>query len=390
MWSARVRQPDRTLADDLIFTSALLTEGYGEPDTLLVTGRLSELAVGLDPGTGILLFDDQGNQRFTGYADELERLGSGTGSILYRSDLEDLRYRWVWPVPGANWTTGQTVAADVQTSVAETRLCYYLDKNAGPGAYHSGSIDRRIPGLTVPTSAGRGPSAKSSGRFQNLLDLCSRLAELANLRIVLTWDDGDLDVTLQDCPDLRGVTRFGDSNAGSGGMLAEDWRYKIGATKATVVLSAADGAKESRKLSLLDKTAEDESALWGRYREAFVDQRGTSDNGEIAEGMAAAYEEAAGLREISAPVVAGGMEFGTDIPVGSLVSAVLDGQLVEERVRQIVTAIGGSEGEATVKVTASIGSPDAGPAAPAQRLLAKAYARLKKLDYRMTTLERDQ
>ena len=390
MWAARVRQPNLTLADDLIYRSAILTEGYNsDPDTLLITGRLSDLAVAMDPGSGIRLLDHHGNERFTGYADELERLGNGMGTILYRSDLEDLRYRWVWPVPAAAWKTGQTTAThDILTASAENRLIWFVDRHAGPSAYHSGTIDRRIPGLSMPTTGNRGPSARTAARFNNLLELAAALAETGSLRMRLEWSPGALALKLDSVPDLRGVTRFGDANAGAGNLLGEDWRYKIGAPKASVVLSANNGSGTSRNLDLLDKTAAAESVLWKRYRESFLNQSGTSDASEIAETMASAYADAAGLREIAAPIVPGGLEFGTDIPCGSLVSAVLDGQVIEERVRQIVTEITAGESDATMKVSASIGSPDAGPAIPSQRFLARAYARIREVASRVSYLER--
>jgi hypothetical protein len=388
-WTPRVRLADLTLADPILFEDLILIERYGQPDALSITGHIDDLRSAFQPGSGIVLVDDNGVQRFSGVAPQfpkvfVERRGDHTATINYDADLVHLWERTCYPTPANAWTA-QTTGYDVQTAVHETRILGYISRNAGPDAYHSGTFDRRVPNLTVPASEGRGTSAKTSARFQNLGQLVAELAEAANLRVTIRHDvvEGELVVVVDTVPDLSAWARFGDASTGDLGLLGEDWRYAVGVPGATTVLSAAKGELENRALNVL--TDNTRKTAWGRHIELFLDQRGTDDAGEISAGMATAMAENAPTVEASAPIAAGDLEFGPGegaITLGAKVAVNLDGEVVVDRVRQVSTTVSVTAGEPTVKVEPLFGTPDA-----ALPISEKA---LRRLLQRMRNVERSQ
>lgn len=392
MWTARARNNSLTLLDPIQFTDATLVESYPQPDMLSLSGDLEELRPAIKPGYGIMLTDDTGALRFNGFLTSAERLGNGTANLIFAHDDTNLWQRIVWPVHNAPWTA-QTSAYDVQTGPAETRLLTYINRNMGPISYtpspFSVTTTRQVLHTRFPTSQSRGPSAKTSARFNVLGELVSQLAESAGLRvkIILTYEGTEphLDVTVTEVPDLTAWARFGTPEASGPGLLGGDWRYQFGIPSATSVLCAASGEKEARILRELSDL--DRNSLWGRRIESFLDQRQTDDSTEINQAMVDAMAEAAGLAKVSAPLgesdlnVGGtGGATGVDVPLGAKVTAVLDGELIQERIRQITTTISAQPGQETVKVEPVIGTPNAGLATPTQRKLAAALRRVSLIE----------
>lgn len=382
MWTPRVRTADLALTDPFDFTSLTLIERYNKPDTLTITGDLSDISPIVHPGWGVVLVDDDGKQRFSGWATPITRNGDGTGSVTFLGDLTLLWDRICWPTPASAWTS-QTTAYDVQTAVHETRILGYIERNAGASAYHSGTDDRRVAHLRLPSSSGRGTSGKTSARFQNLGLLCANLAEAASLRvrIVQTYVGTTpyLDVKIDAAGDESAWARFGDANSGGPAMLGEDWTYTIGAG-ASVVLGAAAGVGTARNLTMArDATRE---TAWTRRVEYFLDQSGMTDAGEVADSVANAMAENAPTVDISAPIIAGDLTFGntaSDVPIGAKVGVELDGDLIIERVRQVTTTVQVADDAETVFVEPLVGSPDIGLTSD-QKLLRRALQRLRNLE----------
>lgn len=391
MWTPRVRTSALALTAPLLFTKLTLVERYGEPDTLLVEGDIEDLRPAFATTSGVVVFDADGQQRFSGIRPRhpgrfVTRTGDGTAQLSYEADLSRLWRRFCWPTPAAAWSA-QTAAYDVQTAVHEARILGYIGRNAGSSAYNGTAggvtVDRRIANLRLPTSTGRGVSGKTSARFQNLGQLVADLAEAANLRvtIVQTYDGTTpyLDVVIADVPDLSGWARFGDGGSGDLGLLDDSWSYGIGGGP-SVFLSAAGGDLENRYL-----TAQVDSSIrtaWG-YEEAFIDQRqdGT-DTDQIAQGIATARAENAPTVEAQAPLAAGDLQFGSQsgqIPVGAKVTVSLDGEEVVDRIRQVTTTVQVADDEATETVEPLFGTPDAGLRIE-QKALRRALKRLRNLE----------
>jgi hypothetical protein len=108
MWTARVRTNALALTDPFDFTDLTLIERYNKPDTLTISGDLSDIAPVVHPGWGVVLTDDDGKQRFSGWATPITRNGDGTGSVSFIGDLTLLWDRICWPTPANAWTAQTT------------------------------------------------------------------------------------------------------------------------------------------------------------------------------------------------------------------------------------------------------------------------------------------
>lgn len=635
-WTGRVRLPDLSVADPIKFSSATLVKNYNQPHTLAVKGRLDNIRAAAIPRQGLVVYDDAGALQFSGILTSAQRVGDGTGTLMFTSDMVRLWWRICWPLPTAAWSA-QTVAFDVQTAPVEDRIVGYINRNAGPGAYHStasgtdpgtggtfssyltitssitnqraqcvapdaatandlymtqadgnetdgtpdnltihhftgtthkssmtlpkgghgdlfsidrtgakayctfryrglsmshdssgtwvripytagrswtaaqalaykiktppanipparrawaqgettydgttyrlygtpynntgstvtpaipafieiikagvitgtidcsmlgrigmsgaanpignhmepeglaiiqvsgqpcllvgfdtgtGSshnqylytyplkptlvspVDRRFPGLTLPTSAGRGVTGATSARFDILGQLVGTLAESADLSVDVvqsyTGSTPYLGVVVGDAPDMTDSIRVGTADQGGPIILGPDWSYTLGIPTVTTALSAAGGDLADRILNT--QTAADLEALWGWRIEQLVDQSGSTDATDIANGLQQALDAGVGPTEISVPLGHSTLGFGTDIPLGAKISALLDGELVTERIRQITITYQRTQGQPTLSTTAVLGSPDAGLKTPTQKALAQMLRRIQNLE----------
>src|SRR5213075_1188200 len=119
MWTPRIRTAALALADPINFARITLVERYGSPDTLVVEGDIEDLRPAFDTNSGIVVWDDDGTQRFSGRTPQnpkakVERRGNRTATLTYEADTVALWKRFCWPTPAAAWTA-QTTAYDVQT-----------------------------------------------------------------------------------------------------------------------------------------------------------------------------------------------------------------------------------------------------------------------------------
>lgn len=380
-WTPRVRRADLTLDEPVGYSTLTLVENLGTPDVLLLEGDLEQLRGAFpDDGSldhGMVVADDTGTRRFSGVLSNPVRNVDGTGTVSFDGDLVRLRDRFVWPTPANAWTS-QSTAYDVQTGPSETRLLHYIDVNAGPGA----RTERRVAGLRLPTTAARGTSAKTSARFGNLLDLVSKLALDAGLRltVVQTYESGVpyLDVTLTALVDLSASARYGTPGFSGPGLLG-DGSYSVQSPTGNVVLCAAGGTGASRTLNSAQDTAS--VTAWGRRIEGFVDQRQTTDATEIAQAITDALAEGKAQVQVAATITdSPALRLGVDVPVGALVTAVIDGQILTERVTSITTVVGSDAGDApTVDVSATFGSADV-PIDLTAKQAAGMFARLSALE----------
>lgn len=385
MWTPRVRHADLSLHEPFLFSELTLVERVNLPDTLSITGFWEDLRPAFDVSSGVVLWDDDGVQRFSGLraphpSPRVTKRGDGTATLNYASDLLRIWDKHIYPTPANVWTN-QTTGYDTQTSVQETKLLGYITRNAGSTAYHVGADDRRVPHLRVPTSLGRGTSSQTNARFQNLGQVVTGLAELASLRVTIqqTYESGTpfLDVVVDSMPDYSAWARFGDATSGELGLLGADWSYEVGAPGATVVLSAAGGTLENRALSQLQSSGLESD--WGRV-EFFIDQRGTTDAGEITAGMTSAMAENVPTVSVSAPIAGGAFTFGPSggsIPIGARVAVSLDGERIVDRIRELTTTV--SMSEETVKTEPIFGSPDVGLGVT-EKALRRALLRLRNLE----------
>ena len=244
------------------------------------------------------------------------------------------------------------------------------------------AADRRIPDMRMPASLARGRVSTTTATFDTLGPLVAKLAESADLALNLDHAyDGRtpyLKFSLTDVPDLSGSIRVGPADAGGPILLGNDWSYTDAIPTVTTGLSVA-GNEGSERILRDDNDALAE-ASWNARVEGLVDQKGTTDLSEISDGIDAALLAGTGLSEISVPLGRSALKFGTDIPLGAKIVAILDGQPVVERVRQITITVGNTSGSATETLSAILGSPDTALKTPTQKALAAMLRRVQHLE----------
>ncbi len=379
-WEARVRNRNLSVGAPVRFTRAELVENYCGVPMLTLTGRTSDLDAATTIGAGIVLTDDQGGIRLSGPMQSFVRSGKQTMTLIFRGDTMETAGRVVWPNPAAAWSkAGQTAAYQVVSGPAETRLLTFLSTHLGPSA----RTERRLTTLRQPVSLGRGPSATTNARFDILGQLIATLAESAGLHFGIrqAYDGATpyLEFYLDDAPNLSDWVRFGTPEAGGPYMLTDDWSYQGSMPSGTTILGAAGGELTDRILtSVTDSAAE---ALWGRRVEFFLDQRGSTDTTQIAEGLAKSLADNVADSAVSVPLgsVPG---LGTTIPLGAVAAASLDGQLITNRIRQITTVLSSEDDQPATRVGGVLGTPDSGVKSPTWRQLQRMLTRLQTLERR--------
>lgn len=353
-WSLRARGADRSPGAFAEFSSAILVERFNLPDSLQATGRTADLAEFAVLGTGCTLADETGTRRFNGPLTSIVRRGNGTCTLTWTSDLIWLWDRVCYPNPGQP-ITGQTTDYDIRNGAAETVLLGYIAANAGPAALTA----RRVAGLTLPDSSGRGATIRVTARLDVLGRLVADIAEAAGLRVHVVQSGTTLGVTVTTAPNLAASARYGPADAGGPGLLSDDWTWTLTRPSVTDAITAGGGEGVDRIFREAIDTAA--TARWGARVEALIDQRQTTDIGELDQAGAEALAGGADPVEISATILdSPDLRIGVDVPLGALVSLDLDGHRIVDRLRQVTTTITRQSGAATVQVVPIVGSPDAG------------------------------
>jgi hypothetical protein len=378
-YAARVRTNTLAPSDDVTFRKATLVESYNAPDMLMLSGRQDELRQARVPGNGIMLTDDAGVRRFSGFLSSVQETGDGNCDLIFTGDLVVLWWRVCYPVPANDWTTaGQSSAHDTINASAEAKLLYYINRNAGAGS----RTERKFSALTLPTSADRGPSGVTSARFDALGPLAAKLAESAGLRLRIeqTYDGPigmtpHLSVTLTEAPDMSAAYRFGTARTAPY-QVGSGWHTKIDIPLVTTALSAAGGEGNARSLNKATDSAAE--SLWGNRIEGFVDQRNTTDPTEITNGLADALASGAGPTEVSVPMP--DSELVRNLPLGAKITARLGAAVFVDRIRERTTELGGDG--ASRKVSVVFGDPQSGVRTPLQRELARVRTRVQNLEKR--------
>lgn len=326
-------------------SEVVLVERYNAPDTVQITADKAQLLPVMQPGHGVILELDGRN--ISGNAAQWVRSSEATATVTIEADTGAAWRRTPYADPAHAWAS-QATAYDRRTGSAETIALAYLNANLGPGAL----VARRMTGLTIPTSMGRGTSQTRTVRFEAygpLGALVSTILEPDGLRWRIVQPDVDdpaltVEVT-QPAPVPRakslGIPGYG------GPSLLSDWSYEMVAPDATVALLGAQGELTSR---ILRERVDGSGALaaWGR-REVFVDQRQTDDTAEIDKAGDDAIASAQ-------PMVRIATEIAEPLPVGALVTVDLDGVQVTERVRTLTTTITPSRTTYRVTIASAQGS----------------------------------
>lgn len=371
-WTLRGRTAALGRGEIINGWSGVLVERWNLPDTLQVTGTYANLwplyraAVdGPDRLDGGVTLNDSTGRRFSGVLSGFdEDIDTDTVTLTFDSDLTRLWGRDVYPDPANTWAA-QTLDYDVRSGAAETVALAFINANAGPGAVAA----RRVTGLTVPASSGRGPTIKVTGRFDSLGQLLADIGTAAALRFTVVQSGTSLAVNVATCPDLTATAKYGSSTAGGPGVLAEGAKVSVRRPDLTAALVAGGGTGAARVLR--ERTDSSAQTLWGRRIEQVVDQRQTSDLGELDKAGDDELAKGSQPVQIKASIEdAEGLRLGTDVPIGALVTINLRRRVIQDRLQQVTTTISNTANTPTVSVVGVVGSSDAGLTRDQKRFLA--------------------
>ncbi|MCZ2837133.1 Gp37-like protein [Modestobacter sp. VKM Ac-2985] len=384
-WQIHPRNANLSRSYDPVsgWSSLVLVERYGPPDSWTITGPASALSV-FQPGMGCIL-DRDGEQITSGQVAGINRSGAvvdnrsvETMTLAFTSDLGPLGDRIVRPTPSQALSAAISTfpaAYDLRTGTVEALILGYVNGHIGPGAL----ADRRLSRLRLPASLGRGGTTQVSGRLDNLGVLVTSLAEAGNLRVnVRHTEDVDgawLDLTIDAIRDLSNDVRFGTADTTAAGLITE-WDYDLSRPTSTRPMVGLGGELAAREfLELRDTAAE---ALWSAVVETFVDQRSVDPDStdKLAEATRAGQEARdAGkgpTRVAFVPTLGPDLEYRRDVRVGDIVGYDLPGlDPAADKIREATTTVTVEQGQATERVAVVIGTPDA-PATRTQQQTARA------------------
>ncbi|MBD5787103.1 siphovirus ReqiPepy6 Gp37-like family protein [Cellulosimicrobium terreum] len=371
LWDLHPRDTNlgRTLNPLSRWHELTLVERHNLPDTWIVTGPADVLGV-FAPGMGMIV-DLDGEQVTSGQARSIRRTRSvdpKTGRVEnvvqvgFVSDRDVLAQRLCFPNPAHDLTTTMSTFStshDIRTGPVETVLLGYIAANAGPAAPIA---RRRIPGLVLPSSLGRGGTTTVKARMDNLGTLVHDLAEGGGLRVNVVHDESTgtprLLLTVAPVVDVSANVVFGDVDSLRATAFVTDLDYTLEAGEVTDAVVFAAGQEEARAgARFADEAA---VALWGARRELLVDQRQTDDVADIARAGAKALEDGASPTSITFTVSdSADVRYWRDYRVGYRVGVELPGipeALSDNVVREVTTTV--RRGAPTVRKVA-VGTPGA-------------------------------
>lgn len=369
-----------------------LVERHNIADTWTIDGPEDVMAV-FTPGMGSLLYED-GQFITSGQVRRIRRVRTvdeNTGQVVtarevgFVSDLDHLAGRRCWPVPSHDLTgTVSTFSAshDVRTGPIETVILGYVGANAGPAAPIA---RRRIPGLVLPTSLGRGGTTTVKARMDNLGTLVHDLAEAGGLLVDIVHDESTgtprLLLTIDLAPDVSSDIVFGDVDSLAATAFVTDLDYDIEEPDLTDAVIFAAGEEEAREGARF--TDEAAVTLWGRRREALIDQRQTDDQDEITRAGQKALEDGAGPTTIKFGVIdTGDVRYRREYAIGTTVGVDLPGvdmADIDTTVREVTSKA--TPGSAVTRRTVAIGSPGASANTTKQaQMLSRAMRRINTLE----------
>lgn len=268
-------------------------------------------------------------------------LESGKSRLMFAGvdDTVWLDRRLALPVPLGPPYTAQS--HDRRTGPAEDVIRAYVDANAGPGA----SAARRVPGLALPASQGRGGAVIGNARFAVLLELAQALALVGGTGFRIVQVGAGLEL-VQYVPADR--TRTASFSLGLGNLAG----YTYEQTDPTATYAYVAGQGEGTARTIVEGGAVDPP-----YRaEVFRDQRDTNEQAALEQSRAEALTEGAGTTSLSlSPIDTDAVTFGRDYLPGDRVAVTVDGVTITDVVREVKLTLA-PDGDTLVPV---VGTPGA-------------------------------
>jgi hypothetical protein len=315
---------------------------------------------------GVTLFSGPSNQRQRKWTMDDDSL-----TISGYDDMIFLQNHLSYPTPlGPPFPNDY----DIRTGAAETIMKAYINANIGSSA----SSFRKMP-VTTDADQGRGKSVTGRGRFQTLLDLCGSIAlQGGDLGFKMIQVGNGLQFQVYQPADKTASVIFSPL---LGNLL--DFNYTESNPSANVVIAGGTGTGANRAFSWKDDSPS--IANYGRY-ELFIDKRDTSDPTELANAVNEELSNSASQYNLEiTPIDTDSIQFARDYNLGDKVTIVLpqpngaDSEIIQDVVRQVTINIT-PDGEL---ITPTIGSADS-----LSRSTVGVFKQMKKMDKRITNLER--
>jgi hypothetical protein len=396
-WEIWPRDADlgRTLDPISVWSELRVVERYvsNGPPTWTLTGPSEQLGV-FTPSTGCIL-DEDGMFAVSGQVRSISRSYAAnpdtgrfedTMTLGFVGDADEPWSRLIWPEadhPLTTTTSNFTAAYDTRTGARETILLAYIAASLGPAAPIS---SRRMAGLLLPSTLGRGGSTTFQARMNVLGDVVAELAEAGGLDVRIEHDESTgtprLAVVVDEVSDVSDDIVFGSADSARASGIVSAWSYSMDAPEVTDAIVFAAGELEAREAARF--TDEAAVSLWGRRRERLVDQRPTDDASVMADAGTKALEDGASPVSVSIALADGGDAIYRDTyRLGDRVGVELPGlplAISDNRVREVVTVVQQNQPQ---QRTITIGSPGATSIQP------PSAARLTKALRHIAAIERN-
>jgi hypothetical protein len=394
-WEIWPRDADlgRTLDPLSHWTQLDLVERYGPPDTWVLTGPASELAV-FTPGMGCILDRGgvqiaSGQVRHIGRKAEYDDQGRLQDNITlgFIADTKELWSRLCYPDPTHSITsTPSTFSAahDTRTGTREALILAYTAANLGPAAPVT---YRRLTSLALPTSLERGGVTTKKMRMDVLGDVVAELAERGGMRVRIVHDEvagtPRLLMRIDDVEDVSTNIVFGSPDVARATGFVTSWGYTIEDPQTTDAIAFSAGELTAREATRLNSA--DAIALWSRRYEVLVDQRQTDEVDEITDALQDRLDEGATPTSVEFTIAPGtDIQHRVDFDTGYRVGIELPGlpqEVSDNTIREVPTTVAYGEPE---QVSLVVGSPGA------QTASTKQAARLNKALRRLALIERSR
>lgn len=257
------------------------------------------------------------------------------------------------------------LAYDTRRGAAETVLRAYVDANLGPGA----AVARRLATLVLPASQGRGGNVVGDGRYQSLLELAQVLALAGGIGFRLVQVGLQLQLEVRLPADRRRDAVFSTGLGNLAGVTYSE-------TDPTATYAYVGGQGEGAARTIVEG-----GAAGAPYRaEVFKDQRDTNDNDALVQSRDEALTEGGATTALAlSPIDTNSVAYGREYALGDMVTVLVDGEQVQDVVREVKLTYDG-DGETLTPVVGTPGARD--PDVP------RLFDALHRLALRQSRLER--
>jgi microcystin-dependent protein len=270
--------------------------------------------------------------------------------------------------------SGQPYATehDIRAGIGSTVMRQYVEHNLGSLAL----ADRQIPQLELAADSGIGAFVIGSARWETMLYLLQELALAAGgLRFHVLQSDASsslitFSITMPE--DRTGQVVVARERGNLGEWTRTQIRPQVtygyvlgqGLGTARQVVEGGDAAASTR---------------YGRRIEAAIDRRDTANGDELAQALATSLQDGGEQSAVDyVPIDSDTFEWGVDYDLGDRVTVVVDGEQLDEIVREVELSLGAGSHDPVVKPI--ISTPGDAADDPSARQLNALHRRTSNLE----------